>query len=59
MMYEMRPGASICEYCKWSKDKVKNQFVNACFCTEYGIIIAKRKERCRGFEQVRKPKDDD
>ena len=43
---------NLCTLCKWSKDKVQNEHVTACFCVNYGYIVAHRKERCKGFESM-------
>ena len=58
MKYGISPGGSLCDVCKWAKDKENVRNVKACYCTEYGIIIAHRKERCTGFE-VRKQENRD
>ena len=43
---------TICNYCRWAKDRVNNTYVNGCYCVHYGYIISKRKERCLGHKPI-------
>lgn len=58
MMDKPRQKDSLFTRCKWAKDKVRNTYVTGCYCTEYGIIIAQRKDRCKGFEWAKVPEQE-
>ena len=42
--------SNICKTCRNAKDKYKE----ACFCTQYGIIIGYGKEKCKGYKSYPK-----
>ena len=41
---------SLCRRCRWAKDRTNNQYVDACYCIEYGYIVSQKKQRCKGFK---------
>ena len=49
----------LCKRCEFAKDKVFNQYSQACYCVKYGFIVSRMKERCKGFkhEQIQERKD--
>ena len=46
----VKANDTLCVRCKYSKDRTKNRYAEACYCTMYGYIVSRRKERCKGFE---------
>lgn len=43
-------GINLCKQCPYAKDR----HGEACYCTMYGYIVSFGKEKCHGYEQVRK-----
>ena len=39
-------------YCQHSKDHYVGRGAEACYCTQYGIIIASKKKNCKGFKRL-------
>ena len=41
---------TLCNYCKWAKDRVNTTRMNGCYCVHYGYIVSKKIENCRGYK---------
>ena len=41
---------NLCKGCEYAKDR----FRESCYCTMYGIIITYGKEKCKGYEPMKK-----
>ena len=40
---------NICRICAYAKDKYQGRYAEGCFCTQYGVIIARKKRECNGY----------
>ena len=43
---------TLCRYCKNAKDHYNGKGAEACYCTQYGIIVARQKRECNGFRHL-------
>lgn len=55
MVVRNERGLNLCKQCPYAKDS----YGDACYCTMYGYIVSFGKEKCRGYEQIRKPEGTD
>ena len=45
---------NLCKGCEYAKDR----FRDSCYCVMYGIIITYGKEKCKGYEPVKKQEEE-
>ena len=46
-------GDNVCRTCQHAKDR----FREACFCTNYGIMISYGKTKCKGYKPYPKKRE--
>lgn len=51
-------GVTMCRFCANAKDHYAGKGAEACFCVQYGIIIAHKKERCKGYKSKTSGEDE-
>lgn len=40
---------TLCNHCDFAKDRVNNRYVTGCYCVNYGYIVSRQIERCKGY----------